>query len=98
MTYQGNRTCDQHRPREDVDPPRKEELHGDRDDGAHDVDEKPAVVNLGEGLGLPVVVDEHFESDTGDEPGLDPFENEHAIHWKSEMSHLVKYVGFSARR
>lgn len=80
MTYQCNRTCNQGRPREDKDPPRKEKLHGHGDNRAHDINEEPAVVEFSEAFSITVIVDENFESDTGDEPSFNPFEDEYAVH------------------
>ena len=79
-TYQGNHPRDDDRPGKDEDPPSKEELDRDRDNGTHDRDEEPAVVDLGEALGVAVVVDEDLEGDTGDQSGLYPLEREHTVY------------------
>ena len=43
-------------------------------------EEKPAVVDVCEAFNVSVIVDETIESDTGDEPSLNPFEDKYAVH------------------
>lgn len=80
MAYQGDCARNQYRPCEDEYSPCEEQLNCYGDDRAHNVNEKPAITDFGEAFSISVIVDKDFESDAGDEPGLDPFEDQHAVH------------------
>ena len=78
--HEKNKARQDARPAEHPDPPRKERLHDPGDDGAHDRDREPRVVELRERGALSVVVYEVVERKVGDQPRLDPFVHEDAVH------------------
>ena len=79
-TYEDNKSSKYHRARKDPYPARKVALHDTGHDGAHYSNAEPGIVEQHEDGGVAVLVHEVVEGEVGDESGLDPFVDEHAVY------------------